>query len=332
MGELSGRVYASDKGAVRELIQGHSVVINGLSHEFSMNVVEAAIEAGAHGIDLNTGDREFQLDSQAKEAGVAYDKGCGATPGVTNLLAKHGAREMDAVEEIHISFAAFRAFGLSPALLWVRLWEFAPDEPDRTYYEDGKFHQVPPFAGERFIEFPEPIGRQAVYFVPHGETRTLPKNLGAKRVYTRGTFPPKVMRMVRSLLEYGFFREEPISIRGLMISPRELIMEYLREAPEAKEQDIWAYGLHVEMLGQRGTQRLKRTLWTTHPGMDRWGIPGAYAKNVGIPLAVGAELLARGEHSTPGVNAPEAFFEPPAFFEELKKRGIEVHESEEVLS
>ena len=40
----------------------------------------------------------------------------GATPGVTNLLAKHGADHLDEAQEIHVSFAAMRPFALSPAL------------------------------------------------------------------------------------------------------------------------------------------------------------------------------------------------------------------------
>jgi hypothetical protein len=62
--------------------------------------------------------------------------------------------------------------------------------------------------------------------------------------------------------------------------------------------------------------------------MDVWGIPWAYSNNVGLPLSVGAHLLARGEHKL-GVNSPEGIFEPEVFFKELRERGIKVHYKEE---
>jgi hypothetical protein len=46
----------------------------------------------------------------------------------------------------------------------------------------------------------------------------------------------------------------------------------------------------------------------------------------GLPLAVGALMLARGEIDVPGVVAPEACIEPEAFLAELERRGIQIHD------
>jgi len=46
----------------------------------------------------------------------------------------------------------------------------------------------------------------------------------------------------------------------------------------------------------------------------------------GLPLALGALMLARGDVSMPGVVAPEACIEPGSFIAELKKRGVTVHD------
>ena len=72
-----------------------------------------------------------------------------------------------------------------------------------------------------------------VYFVPHGETRSFPPNLNVKRVFVRGTFTPKDMRLMRSLIEYGFFDTNPIKINGTEISPKDLIIRALLQMPEA---------------------------------------------------------------------------------------------------
>jgi saccharopine dehydrogenase-like NADP-dependent oxidoreductase len=135
------------------------------------------------------------------------------------------------------------------------------------------------------------------------------------------------MRFLRVILEYGFYRTEPIHIDGAMIGPRQLLTQYLLQVPEGNEQDIWGYGLQVDVLGRRDGKTLKRSYYTTHPGMDRWGVPGAYAKNVALPLAVGVRLLMQGEQLNYGVAAPEALLPSAPFFEMLAAREIELHES-----
>ena len=46
----------------------------------------------------------------------------------------------------------------------------------------------------------------------------------------------------------------------------------------------------------------------------------------GLPLAIGAMMLARGIIHAPGVIAPEACIEPEPFLAELDKRGVAVHD------
>ncbi|MEW6263398.1 MAG: saccharopine dehydrogenase C-terminal domain-containing protein [Thermodesulfobacteriota bacterium] len=322
---------ARDQKRILELMGDHQLVINGLPKPFALDVLKAALEAKVSCCDLGSPDeRMLALDDKAKELGISYVAGMGATPGITNIMARHAADRLDEVEAIHVSFAAVRPFALSPALLDTILWEFEPGLPTRTYYQDGHFYPVPPFAGERVVDFPYPIGPQKVYFVPHGETRSFPRNLKVKRVYVRGTFTPKDMRLLQSLLDYGFYDTNPIKIKGVDISPKELICQALLQMTEAtSREELYAYGLHVEAIGRQWNQRVKRTYWITHPPMSEWGVPYAYSNNVGLPLGVCAQLIAEGKVK-PGVNAPEAMIEPEGFFAELAQREIMVHYREEI--
>ena len=321
------RVDATNIAAVTSLMRGHDVALNGLPKTFAVTVLRAAIETKTDVVDLGSPTEDLEsLDGEAGRAGITYVAGCGATPGITNMMARRAAEHLDSVEEISVNFAVFRGFALSPALIHTTLWEFDPAIKERAYFEDGVFHSVPPFSGERTVDFPQPIGSQPVFFVPHGETHTLPKNLKAKRVFTRGCFPPKIMKFLRAILDYGFYRTEPIQIDGAKIGPRQLLTEYLLQVPEGREEKIWGYGLHVEVAGKRSGQSVKHTLWTTHPNMEEWGIPGAYTKNVSMPLAVGVRLLIEGRQRGPGVGAPENMFPVELFFSELEARGIKLHE------
>jgi saccharopine dehydrogenase-like NADP-dependent oxidoreductase len=323
-------IDAGDPGQIVELMQGHDVVVNGLPKQFALNVLEAALEAKVSCCDLSSPTESIlALDEKAKELNVCYVAGMGATPGVTNLLAKHGVDQLDEADEIHVSFAAMRPFALSPALTDTILREFDPENELRTYYKDGVFYPVPPFVGEKLIEFPHPIGPMKVYLVPHGETRSFPPNLNVKRVYVRGTFTPKDMRLMRSVLEYNFFDTKPIKINGTEISPKQLMIQALLQMPEATiKEDLFAYGLNVEVIGKKGNHRVKRTYWITHPPMSEWGIPYAYSNNVGIPLGICGQLIAEGKVGY-GVNCPESLVDPDLFFAELAKRKIMVHYREE---
>ncbi len=326
-------VDARNLSQVKEVMQGHQIVINGLPKPFAYNILQTALKTKVSCCDLGSPDeRILALDEKAKELGLSYVAGMGASPGITNVMAKHAADRLDEVEEVHVSFAAFRPFALSPALLDTILWEFEPGLSTRTYYQDGQFHPVPPFAGERVIEFPYPIGPQKVYFVPHGETRSFPRNLRAKRVLVRGTFTPKSMRLIHSLLDYGFYDTHPIKIKDLEISPKELVRKAFLQMPEATvREELYGFGINVDVIGKVSRKRVKRTYWSTHPSMSEWGVPYAYANNIGLPLGVCAQLIAEGKVK-PGVNAPEAMIEPEGFFAELAKRKIMVHYQEEILS
>ncbi len=268
-------VDANDPKQLRELIKDHDVVVNGLPKQFAQNVLEAALDEKVSCCDLSSPTESIlALDKKAKELKVCYVAGIGATPGVTNLLAKHGVDQLDQADEIHVSFAAMRPFALSPALTDTILREFDPENSLPTYYKDGVFYPVPPFTGERLIHFPHPIGPMKVYFVPHGETRSFPPNFNVKQVFVRGTFTPKDMRLMRSLTEYGFFDTHPIIINEKEISPKELMIRALLQMPEATvKEDLYGYGLNVEVIGKKGSQRIKRTYWTTHPPCPYGGFP-----------------------------------------------------------
>ena len=164
--------------------------------------------------------------------------------------------------------------------------------------------------------------------MPHSEPRTLSRNLGANRVVVRGTFTPKVMQLMRSLIEYGFFEPEPVTLNGSLISRRDLIWQYLAQVPEANQEPIWGYALHLEVTGSVSNQRLRRTLWTTHPSSEQPGWSGseAWAKCVALPLVAGSLLLADGNYTGTGIDAPEAFLPSAPFLAKLRAQDLYVHE------
>lgn len=333
--EAATALDASDETALRSLMAGSpAVVVNALPKAFTLNVARAAIATtNTRVIDLSSLSPELRaLDAEARAAGVTYVAGCGSSSGLTNIMAKHGARQMEAIESIEISFASFRSIALSPASIYGVFWEFGPDSV-RGYVAGGEYQQVALWEESKVIEFPQPYGRLTVYAVPHSEPRTLSRNLGAERVIVRGTFTPKVMRLVRALVDYGFFAPEPVTINGADISRRELIWQYLAQVPEANQEPVWGYALHVEVTGPVSGRRLRRTLESTHPSSEQpgWSGSDAWAKCVAFPLVTGSLLLAEGNYTGTGIDAPEAFLPTAPFLAHLQTRGLAVNEVVEEL-
>lgn len=322
---------AENYDSMLELFPGYDVVINGLPWKYDLAVTKACAEVGVNGLDVSTEEEQWDYDATAKEKDMIFIPGVGATPGITNVLARRAADQMENVDEVQINFAAFRSPAPAPGLLITFLWEFHPKTEGRVYYEDGEFHWVGPFEGLKDVTFPGSIGKQEVCYIPHPETRTMPKSLGATKVSVRGCFPPHAMRFAKAMLESGLYSEETINVRGIETTALELMHDILLELPETKETPLWAYGLVVDVFGQKDGKDVKIRLWSEHPHMDEWGGKAAYYKNIAIPLSIGGQMIVRGDVKHRGVLPPETVLDPDIFFEELAKRGITVGQEIEWL-
>ena len=320
------RVDAADYDGLVRTFQEFDVILNGLPWKYDLTVTKACVEAGVSGLDVSTVEDQWSYDAMARDRNIVFIPGVGATPGITNAMARRGADQLDEVDEIQINFAAFRCPAPSPGLLITFLWEFHPKTESRLYYRDGKFHWVGPFAGLKQVNFPGPIGEQEVCYIPHPETRTMPESLGAKAVSVRGCFPPHAMRLARAMLESGLYGEEKIVVKDVETTAFEMMFELLLRVPESKETPLWAYGLLVEVFGKKEGRNLKLTYWNRHPPQEEWGGQAAYYKNIAIPLSIGAQMIARGDVKAKGVVPPETAIDPEVLFAELARRRIEIHE------
>jgi saccharopine dehydrogenase-like NADP-dependent oxidoreductase len=325
----AAKVNAESINDMSQLMRGFDVVANGLPRIYCENAIKAAIEAKVDMLDLISPHEEtLALDQDARSAGICVVGGVGITPGITNILAQLGTDRLDKVEQIDIDFAAFRSIAHSPGLLHVILWEFDPGTENRYFYKDGKLVPNPPFSGARTVHFPDPIGTQTTYYVPHGESQTLSKNIkGVKRVYIRGCFPPRAMSLVRAIYDYGLYESKPIEYEDGKIQPLEFIRHYLLNSPQGDQTELWGYSVQVEVTGQFNSNNVQLRFVTSHPPMQKWGGHRAYAKNVGIPLSIGAQMLVAGKAKKKGVDGIETMLPAEEFVNELRKRDFVINES-----
>jgi len=290
-------------------------------------------EAGVHGINLNGLSNEWSFDQTFQDLGKTFVPGFGMTPGTTNLMAMRAANQLDSVEEVYVSHGAFRPIAFSAAITETTRMEYEPDLASRVVFEDGELVQVPPFARPKDVALPEPFGTHPQYIIPHPETLTLSRSLagrGVRLIEVRGTWPPKNMALLRALYDWGFLRNDTVDVGGAQVGVLDAIGAYLQQAEEGRETELYGYALHVEVVGTRDGRRVRHVLTNRHPPSDgsveEWAGLRAYTKSVGIPMSIGAQLIAAGKAKAVGAVAPETAFDPGEFFAELAKREIRIHE------
>jgi saccharopine dehydrogenase-like NADP-dependent oxidoreductase len=253
------------------------------------------------------------------------------TPGTTDMMAKYAIDRLDAIDTVRISHGAFRPIAFSPSIAETTSYEYDPGLPSRTVYEDGKFIQVPPFARPLDVELPGPYGTHPQYIIPHSETKTVAAYLKeqgkqAGLIEVRGTWPPRNMQLIRALYDWGILRNDKIRIAGTEIGIMDAVSAYLMQYPVGQETDLYGYALHVEVTGTKDGKRLQYLLTHTHPASDGtvagWEKLRAYTRCVGIPMAIAAQIIAKGEVKQTGVVMPEFAFDPEEIFRELEKRQI----------
>lgn len=325
---------AEDYPRMLELFPQFDLVVNGLPFRYDVVINRACVEAGVNGLDLSSLDEQFGLDEAARAKQMTFVPGVGATPGVTNMMVAKAAEQLERMDTVEIAFAAFRSLAPAPGLLTTTLWEFDPQEEARqkVVYENGAWSYSPPLSGEKRFRFHDLIGEQPVYYVPHDEAYTLPRSYPSlRRVSVRGCFPPRVMSLMSALLHSGILGLDTIRLDGRETAAMEAVRALLWQNPVSKQNPVWAYGLVVEVTGERGGRRKLYRYRNHHPPQDEWGGEAAYYKNVGLPLSVGAQLLAAGEAKGYGVLPPERAFPVDRFFQELAARGITIEETVEDL-
>jgi saccharopine dehydrogenase-like NADP-dependent oxidoreductase len=249
------------------------------------------------------------------------------------MMVKYAADQLETVDTVRLSHGAFRPIAFSAAITETTTYEYDPNLSGRVVYEDGKFIQVPPFARPRDIELPEPYGTHPQYIIPHSETKTVAKYLadkGVRLIEVRGTWPPKNMQLIKALYEWGFMRNDKVKVGDVEVGIMDAIGSYLMQAPEGQSTDLYGYALHVEVMGTRGGKKVQHILTHTHPASNGsvkgWEKLRAYTRCVGIPMAIGTQMIASGKVKVHGVVIPEFAFDPREVFKELEKRQIFIHE------
>jgi saccharopine dehydrogenase-like NADP-dependent oxidoreductase len=321
------------------LLRGAHVVLSAVDYVFNLSVLKACVKERVHYADLgglfHMTRKQMDMSSEVEAAGITAILGIGGTPGITNLLARMAVDQLDHVDSIRVQLGCSDATPskaplVAPYAIRTILDEFTK-EPQ--VFQNGAWYPQQPLTGQEEIAFPPPVGRAIAVYSLHSECASFPvsfRNKGIRHVSFKIAFPGDFLTKLKFLVDLGFGSNEPINVRGVKVSPREVLARLLERFPaedvEPQDCDV----LRIVAVGTASRQRVEITNQIVVLPYRRWGI-SAGALDTGVPLAIAGRMLARGEITRRGAIGPEMCVPVGPFFRELAHYGMHVESEMRVL-
>ena len=332
------QIDVNDTDRLSSLVRGADAVLSAVEYVFNQPVLKACIQEKVHYADLgglfHVTRKLMNMGPQVEAAGITAILGMGGTPGVTNLLARAAVDKLDRVHSIKVQLGCSddtpsTAPLVPPYSIRTILDEFT--KPPQVF-QDGAWYPQQPLTGQEELIFPLPVGRATAIYSLHSECATFPvsfRDKGIQYVSFKIAFPNDFLTKLKFLVDIGFGSDEPISVRGVKVSPREALARLLEVAPvedvEPRDCDV----LRVVVAGETNKQPVEITNQVVVLPYRRWGI-SAGALDTGTPLAIAGRMLANGEITRRGAFGPELCVPTEPFFKELACYDMHVTETRTV--
>jgi len=330
------KLDAADPAALAKGLNGYGLVINAVLPRFNGAIMDAALAAGSHYLDLAGGeDDQFGRDAAWKKAGRVALHGMGEDPGISNVFARWAADRLDEVEAIKVRDGEFSTCEEFPLTCLFSTETFIEEavSPAR-YFEDGKHKQLPAWSNREVYPFPAPVGPQPIYNMSHEEVDTLPRFIGkgVRFVDFKLAVPDEMQRHLAFLAGIGMTRLDKVRVRGGEVTPLAVLSAVLPQPADLGGRIQGAAIVLVEVDGRKAGRRTRHVVhaaMTHDEANQRQGVT-ATAYLTGTGGAVGALAIAAGKVKATGV-IPAELLEPEPVIGLLEELGVRVHKEERAI-
>ncbi|MFG3682512.1 saccharopine dehydrogenase family protein [Micromonospora chalcea] len=334
-------VDASSVDAVAALCREHRIthVLNAVDPRFVMPIFDGAFAAGADYLDMamslsrphperpyaetgvKLGDEQFAVAQQWAAAGRLALCGIGVEPGLSDVFARYAADELFAeIDEIGVRDGAnltVAGYDFAPSFsIWTTIEECL--NPPVIWEAGRGWFTTEPFSEPEVFDFPAGIGPVECVNVEHEEVLLIPRWVEAKRVTFKYGLGAEFIEVLRTLHKLGLDSTEPVRVRGVDVSPRDLVAAALPDPATLGDRmsGKTCAGTYVTGTGPDGRPR---RVYLYHVVDNEWSMSEyghqAVVWQTAVNPVVALELLATGAWSGTGVLGPEAF--PPTPFLDL---------------
>jgi len=344
---VATKVDASDRGDIVELARScrADIIVNACDPRLNPPIFDAAYEAGCHYLDMamhmssphpsdpyNTpgvmlGDAQFAVADQWVERGQLALVGMGVEPGFSDVAARFASDHLfSKIDEVGVrdgSDLVIDGFAFAPTFsIWTTIEECL--NPPIVYERDRGWFTTEPFSEPETFVFPEGIGPLGCVNVEHEEVILMPRWLDIGRVTFKYGLGDEFLDVLATLHKLGLDSTKPVNVRGVEVSPRDLVAAVLPNPAELGDRmrGRTCAGSLVRGLDKDGSPRESYIyqIVDNEFTMREYGHQAVVWQTAVHPV-VAVELLAHGVWSGAGVLGPEAFDAVP-FLDLLAEHGV----------
>jgi saccharopine dehydrogenase (NAD+, L-lysine forming) len=343
---IGTRVDASDTLDLVELARTSKadVIVNACDPRFNPPIFDAAFEAGCHYLDMamhmsvphptdpyNTpgvmlGEAQFAASDEWEARDQLALVGMGVEPGFSDVVARYASdRLFSRIDEVGVRDGAdlvIDGFAFAPTFsIWTTIEECL--NPPIVFEKERGWFTTAPFSEPETFVFPDGIGALGCVNVEHEEVLLMPRWLDVGRVTFKYGLGDEFIDVLKTLHMLGLDSTRPVKVRGVDVSPRDLVAAVLPNPAELGDRmrGRTCAGSLVTGIGKDGQPR--RTYlyqvvdndWT----MREYGHQAVVWQTAVHPV-VALEMVATGEWKGAGVKGPEAFSADP-FLDLLNEHG-----------
>lgn len=329
----------TDAAALSAAISGADICINCVPTllGFQMTIFEAALAARVPYMDLGgLGTytvRQIAEHERFKAAGVTAVLGAGSDPGMSNVICRAVADELDEIDRINLYWAAELAGEENPVLVppysvSTVLAEYA--HPSTQFY-DGRHVECPPMSGREVLDLPEPWGRCEFMHSPHSEQLTVPladgiREKGIREFSWKLHLPHREHEAWVGLVKAGFGDfDEVVEIGGVAVKPLDVLNKVIERNIRKNAERIPAQESHeIHFAIGQGRRNGKPCTVRVEVVVSPDPMYAPYVDAcTSMNAAIAAQLILK-EPKRPGVYAPESYFDAATYFPELEKRKFRI--------
>jgi len=302
-------VDVRDREAIGALMRESDAVMSAIPYYFNLELARQAVAAGVHICDLG-GNTEIvfeqtKLDDEAREKGITVIPDCGLAPGMVNILAEYGIRQLDSVDEVKI-FVGGLPQNPEPPLNYQIVYSL---EGVLDYYttlswiiRDGIRTQVKALSEREPIVFEPPVGELEAFHTAGGLSTMAFRYEGKipSMEYKTLRYPghAAIMEAIRDL---GLLDENPIEVAGARVAPRDVAIAVMGpRLTKPGGRDLVA--LRVTVRGTKGGKP-KQVGWELVDFYDEEHGISAMMRATGYSLSIIGQMQARGEITLKGVTS-----------------------------
>lgn len=314
-----------------DLMKKYDVGIGALPHPASPLALKNAVKAGLSVADMVYEEETMTLDEDAKKAGVTIIPGLGVHPGIANVFAGHGYRELDKTLSIIVRCGGLPEHPTPPLNhktafnLYSALGEYVAKP---RIIEDGKLKLVEPMSELERIHHPK-LG-DLECFLTDTATTMLKSFRDVRQLKSKTVRWPGNRDYIKFLMECGLLSKDEVEINSIKTTGIDICASILAPKITLKEGEKELTYLETEVKGYEG-RTLKEHRYKLLDYYDEKEGITSMGRTTGFPAAIAARMIAKGQVELTGVIPPEKIFIEEKFehlMKELSKRGISLKMTE----